>query len=515
MVNKSSTIIVVYFLIAGIFIADLLLPYSKGNISFLYLLPLILAVSFKEKNDVLLLGVVVTVLTVIAIFIKPKEDAFNTLLINRGAILFAIWVAVSLAMRIVQMRKEENEEDEELKALFEFATNGIIIVNSKGTIDRANPAGEQLFGYDPGKLIGVPIEKLIPQKYRKNHERYRNAYSHEPRPRTMGNGINLSGLKQDGTEFPVEISLSPFKSAKGAFFVAFVIDTTIRKQNEERILRQNQRLEQLAGDLQNLNENLEVRIRERTQDLEEAHNKLSDALSQERELGELKSRFVSMASHEFRTPLSTIQSSAGLINSYADRDDISNVKKHALKIKSAVNNLNTILTEFLSLGKLEEGETKVSLQKMNIRETVESTENELRAMFKTGQEFSYFHYGPEEVMLDPGLIKLTLLNLLSNAIKYTPENKNIRVETSVDHNELSLCVIDQGIGIPKEDQKYLFSRFFRATNASNIQGTGLGLYIVKRYVELMGGSLDLESEENVGTTVSAIFELQPEATESE
>jgi PAS domain S-box-containing protein len=515
MVNKSSTIIVVYFLIAGIFIADLLLPYSKGNISFLYLLPLILAVSFKEKNDVLLLGVVVTVLTVIAIFIKPKEDAFNTLLINRGAILFAIWVAVSLAMRIVQMRKEENEEDEELKALFEFATNGIIIVNSKGTIDRANPAGEQLFGYDPGKLIGVPIEKLIPQKYRKNHERYRNAYNHEPRPRTMGNGINLSGLKQDGTEFPVEISLSPFKSAKGAFVVAFVIDTTIRKQNEERILRQNQRLEQLAGDLQNLNENLEVRIRERTQDLEEAHNKLSDALSQERELGELKSRFVSMASHEFRTPLSTIQSSAGLINSYADRDDISNVKKHALKIKSAVNNLNTILTEFLSLGKLEEGETKASLQKMNIRETVESTENELRAMFKTGQEFSYFHYGPEEVMLDPGLIKLTLLNLLSNAIKYTPENKNIRVETSVDHNELSLCVIDQGIGIPKEDQKYLFSRFFRATNASNIQGTGLGLYIVKRYVELMGGSLDLESEENVGTTVSAIFELQPETTESE
>jgi signal transduction histidine kinase len=283
--------------------------------------------------------------------------------------------------------------------------------------------------------------------------------------------------------------------------MAFVADNTVRTENEQRILRQNQRLEQLAGALQNLNENLEERIRERTRALEQARNELYVALSKERELGELKSRFVSMASHEFRTPLSTVLSSAALIASYADRGDLPNIQKHALRIKNSVNNLNTILTEFLSLGKLEEGKTTAQIRSMNLPECVEEVHNELKLLFKAGQSLEHRHEGAESVFLDPALLRHALVNLVSNAIKYSPENKPVMVHAKVTDQEIEIQITDQGMGIPESEKKHLFSRFFRASNAANIQGTGLGMYIVRRYVELMNGVIGFESEEGKGTSV--------------
>jgi signal transduction histidine kinase len=220
-----------------------------------------------------------------------------------------------------------------------------------------------------------------------------------------------------------------------------------------------------------------------------------------------------MASHEFRTPLSTVLSSAALIHTYAERQDFENIQKHAFKIKTAVNNLNTILTEFLSLGKLDEGKTQPNVQRMNLRQMVEDVESELKPLLKTGQTFSYEHRGEEMAFLDPGLMKHSLINLFSNAIKYSPENAPIRVETAVAGDHVSIRIHDRGMGIPEADQKHLFSRFFRATNAGNIQGTGLGLYIVKRYIELMNGEIGFESQEGKGTTFWLNFETHtPEPT---
>ena len=498
---RKSPVLVVAIFMSGVFILDAWV-IEESNISFTYLLVIILGLFFSERNDVLLLGTIATVLTILAVIIRYQigiQAPLDQMLFARVISVAGIWTAVYLVITILTMREDEALQEEQFHALFRFATSGILVVNNLGEIIRANPAIESLFGYQANELFGKPVEILIPKRLTRQHEQHRNSFRQNPYPRSMGTGLDLFALRKDGTEFPVEVSLSPFKTAAGEFVMAFVVDNTLRKESEQRIIRQNQQLEQLAAALQNLNEDLEDKVRNRTKALEQAKNDLAAALETERELGELKSRFVSMASHEFRTPLSTVLSSASLIGSYADRADYDNVIKHSLRIKTAVNNLNTILTEFLSLGKLEEGKTTPNLTEVNLPNIIEEVHTEMKALFRSGQTLTHEHLGEQITVLDPGLFKHVLLNLISNAIKYSPENSSILIKTFIEPTEIGLRVIDQGMGIPVADQKHLFSRFFRATNSTNIQGTGLGLYIVKRYIELMNGKIGFKSEEGRGT----------------
>ncbi|MBA4241507.1 MAG: PAS domain-containing sensor histidine kinase [Sphingobacteriaceae bacterium] len=392
---------------------------------------------------------------------------------------------------------------ESLNALFEYTTEGIIIANQSGTIIRANPSSEKLFGYDKGELLNQKIEILVPNKYTHTHEKHRDGYNKNPHPRSMGKGLDLYGKKKDGHEFPVEISLSHYKTNDEMFVIAFIIDRTERKEAEERIKR--------------VNAELELKVEERTKilketlhQLEASKDELSAALEKEKELNDMKSRFVTMASHEFRTPLSTILSSASLIGKYKNTEEEEKRHKHVDRIKSAVTNMTLILNDFLSAGKLEEGKISVNLVSIDIPAYINESLNELSNFLKPGQVVNYSHQGDKNFVCDKQFLKNMIINLVSNASKFSSENKDIDITTVNANNELQLIVKDSGMGIPADEQNDLFERFFRAKNALNIQGTGLGLSIVSKYVEVLKGTIKFESELNKGTTFYINLPLQNE-----
>jgi len=231
----------------------------------------------------------------------------------------------------------------------------------------------------------------------------------------------------------------------------------------------------------------------------EAEILLKESLKKEQELGELKSRFVSMASHEFRTPLSSILSSAELIQMYVEANKLEKIEKNTNRIKSSVRNLIGILNDFLSLEKLEAGKLNVVAKELNLTEFVEELQEEIKPILHIGQQLIAQHE-TLVVQTDPYLLKNILLNLLSNAIKYSPNAEDVNLTFNHENGQLIIKVIDKGIGIPEEDKTHMFTRFFRASNVETIKGTGLGLTIVKRYLELMQGTIEFESEFGKGST---------------
>ena len=385
-----------------------------------------------------------------------------------------------------------------IDAIFQFATEGILVTNEKSEIININPSAEKLFGYEKGELIGQKIEVLIPKRYTEKHVSHRDNFHQNPHARSMGEGMELYGAKKDGSEFPVEISLSPYSNEQGKFVVAFIIDISTRKLAEEKLKNYSVDLEKQVG-------NRTLILQEAITELEKTKNELNQALDKEKELNELKSRFVSMASHEFRTPLATIMSSLSLVKAYGEQNDSIKQSRHIQKIKSSIGNLTDILNDFLSVSKLEEGKVEHVQEQFEIQHYIKEVISEMELFCKTGQKISYHHTGGEMVLLDKKLIKHILYNLLSNAVKFSAENKKITISTERTETEFKISVEDQGIGISQKDQKHLFQRFFRAKNASNIQGTGLGLNIIENYIELMNGTINFTSVENEGTTFNLSF----------
>jgi len=212
-----------------------------------------------------------------------------------------------------------------------------------------------------------------------------------------------------------------------------------------------------------------------------------------------------MASHEFRTPLSTILSSASLVAKYTETEEQEKRDKHIQRIKSSVNNLTDILNEFLSIGKIEDGKVIVNYVDFNIREMVSDICKDLQGIAKKGQKIVYDHTGAETVNLEPSLLRNVIINLLSNAIKFSGEDGVIRIASKFDGDRITISIKDDGIGISPEDQEHLFERFFRGANVTNIQGTGLGLHIVGKYIELMNGRIEFKSELEKGTEFIITF----------
>ncbi len=383
------------------------------------------------------------------------------------------------------------------EALFEFATEGILISDSKGSITRINPNGAKLFGYETDELVGQLIEKLIPHRLKAKHVMHRSGFMHNPHARSMGKELDLFGLKKDGSEFPIEISLSPFVNSNGRFVVAFIIDISERRAMELQEVNYRKSLEKEV-------ENRTLILKEAIKKLEKTKTELDEALTREKELNVMKSRFISIASHEFRTPLSTILSSLNLLNKYTELGMTDKRDKHAFRIKNSIKLLTDILDDILSVNKLEEGKVVANPSNTTVEDIINQSIVEVNGILKQGQRVIFEETSDTLITIhqDKKLLRHVLMNLLTNAIKFSKENDEISVIVNADTNSLTFTVQDNGIGIPERNQKDLFTRFFRADNVEQIQGTGLGLSIVAQYTALLKGTVSFQSEEGKGSQFS-------------
>lgn len=401
------------------------------------------------------------------------------------------------------------KSSDQFEALFQYSTIGIIITNNQGSIVNVNPMAEQIFGFSKTEMAGQRIEMLLPENIKQKHEALRDNFYENPHNRAMGAGRDLYAKRKDGELFPVEVSLSHFKIEGALFVMAFIIDISIRKESEKLVINQKHQLEIKTNEILDLNIHLENKIEDRTKmlketlsELESSREELNEAFLKEKELGELKSRFVTMASHEFRTPLSTILSSVSLLEKYTESSEQDKRNKHIHRIKNAVDSMKNILEDFLSIGKLEEGTVEESFEIIGHEELVseiQSTISDIQTLTKNGQHIYLEHSVKGEIETDIKLLKNILINLLSNAIKFSPENSQIQIIIKNDKDYLLVSVKDEGMGISSEDQTHLFQRFFRGKNAINIQGTGLGLHIIARYLELLNGEIAVKSKLGNGT----------------
>jgi len=386
-----------------------------------------------------------------------------------------------------------------LTAIIETAIDGIITIDQRGLIEGLNPAALKLFGYEPADVIGKNISMLMPEPDKGAHDGYLEHYKHTGEKHIIGTGREVRGLRKDGSTFPFRLAVSEVQYEERKIYTGFIHDLSKEKEAEEKLI-------EYAAELEGLVDERTKSLRKTVVALKEAKEEVSLSLEKEKELNQMKSRFVSMASHEFRTPLSSVQLSASLIEKYALPFENKNIEKHVSKIKNAVGNLTNILNDFLSLERLEAGRVEPSFAAFDLVKLSEEVTEEMQMIAKQDQNIIYQHTGLESIVnLDQNLLRNCMINLIGNAIKYSGEHTFIEFNTEISPERCLVTIRDNGIGIPEADQVQLFQPFFRANNTGNIPGTGLGLNIVLRYATLMNGELDFSSKINSGTTFTLSF----------
>jgi len=404
-----------------------------------------------------------------------------------------------------------------LAAFIQTIQDAVIIINPEGIIQFCNHSIEEILGYQPEDLKSKNVSILMGYPHQGKHDGYLHQHNTTGIKKIIGIGREVIAIHKNGDKVPVRLNVSPLEIDGQNLYMGMLYDLTNQHSLKKHIANINSSLEaeiearnqELSNALEELTKNrlvLEQKIIE-TQLAEEqllaAQKDIEKALRKERELNELKTRFISTASHEFRTPLSSILSSASLIERYTTTETNDKRLKHINRIKSSVQNLTEILNDFLSLSKMEEGKVAQGRQLFNLEEAISNVVEEMSVSAKTGQLFDYQHSGNNNLIhSNLQSVKNILINLLSNAIKYSGEQSCIYIRSTIDDHNILIEVQDEGMGIPPEQQPFLFTRFFRADNVTAIQGTGLGLFIVQKYLENLNGSISFTSKLNQGTTFS-------------
>jgi len=390
----------------------------------------------------------------------------------------------------VALARVNAEEWARFRELVEAAPDAIVKVDSRGRIVLINQATESLFGYTRDELIGEPVEILVPPAYRHRHESDRSEYSKNPVARPMGHGLTLSGVKKDGTEFPVEISLSPVQTADEVGTIAIVRDVTQRRRIEEQMRAMQHHFNQT---LAAKNDELQIRNRE----VERADR--------------LKSEFLASMSHELRTPLHTVIGFSQLLAEEIQGPLNDRQRRFVDHIHRDSQHLLELINDILDLSKIESG-------KIELRREVFDAAAEIRSAIdgfsrEAGLKSIHLEMRIEsEHMLDADMVRFReiLINLLSNALKFTPEGGRILVDTTP--TEPGFCcfrVQDTGIGIPEGQEEAIFDKFYQVspTTKGVREGTGLGLSITRHLVEMHGGRIWARSEPGKGSCFSFTMPL--------
>ncbi len=357
-----------------------------------------------------------------------------------------------------------------VEAILNNSSDGIILTRADGAISQTNWMFDQIFQYQPDELFRHPLTTVV----HADSVETVNAALHAVAEEATVRRFEVVARRKDGTVFDAEMGLSLMRvtadDQRGGI-VCHVRDITDRKHTEAELIR---------------------------------------ALKQERELGELKTRFISMASHEFRTPLTTILSSTDILELYIDKMNQDQKGKHFFKIRSSVHHMTQLLDEVLLMGKVESDQIRLNPVSLNLIDLAQQVLEEVQPQAGPDLKFDVaLQSEVETVWLDEKLLRHMLTNLLTNAIKYSPNGGTVSFEVSCDLEHVLIRVGDQGIGIPVQDQERLFEPFHRADNVGTIPGTGLGLAITKRAVGLHGGTISFESQVGAGTTFTISIPVQP------
>lgn len=388
---------------------------------------------------------------------------------SKGELIGSIGIHLDISEE--KKLKEENIfKDTQLKKIYEMSLDGLISADEEGKIIEWSPQAATIFGIDAKDVIGKKlVDTIIPHRYREQHESGMHKFLQTGEAFVLNNRIEISALRKDGTEFPIELTVFPLKFNNKHYFTAFVRDIS-------EIIASRESMEK--------------------------------AFQHQIELNDMKSQFISMTSHELRTPLTTIRNNTEIINYLLDNPEsmtMDKLKKNVSRIENNVDRLNQLINNILTMGQLDSKKVPFNPEPVKICDFVKT--RILPDYISRGQSIICAKKGEEEsVMLDQKLFTHIITNLIENALKYTPEHRpapELRMEFHPDHTLVQ--VSDHGMGIPEKDQSRLFETFFRASNVGNIQGTGLGLSIVRQFVKIHGGEIKVKSKVDEGTTFSIFF----------
>lgn len=399
------------------------------------------------------------------------------------------------------------------KTCFDNSREGIIVIDEFRKIILVNTRVEKIFGYKPNELINKSVNILLPKSLKKSHDNNITNYYQKPYERNDFEKRDLYGIHKNGHKVEVLIGLNYFQLEEKNYVKASISDISDYKKKEQIFRNINYKLEhelkikyvELSAINKQLIDTNKVLLDEINKKII-AEKKANNALEKEIELNNLKTKFISLASHEFRTPLSGIMTSVTLIGKHSQNKNIDKIEKHVDQIKTMVHHLNTILHDFLALEQLSNSKITYRYKTFNLFELINKIIDETKSILKKNQQIIYTPQNSNKnIINDYTIISIIITNLLYNAIKYSHEKGIIKIESSITEDNFRVTIKDFGIGIPKDDQKHIFERFFRAKNVTEIQGTGIGLNIIKGHIDSLGGSISFKSEENVGTEFT--FEL--------